>query len=192
MSATTFQFHADPHEAWELACRWASEYGLRLAAEQFFPDYRVAAFAPDAGASIEAQGLQQIDRLVLCKGTPDLHASTTHEFVTRNQDCLYFSIGQKTDGAVRESALSGQTEDQDMLQIWKQLIRRARSEMHKGAEVRDPYSGRTRRLPNHRHTSGAHELFARGVRMLAAAGSTEYIFDDVALTRSSSTGTRDS
>jgi hypothetical protein len=186
MPATTFQFHADPGEAWELACGWASEYGLELAAEQYFPDYRVVAVSPDAGKCPEVERLERIDRAALCRRAPDLGATTMHEFVTRNEDCLYLAIGRCGDGALRESALSGHTDDPETLRIWRRLIRRARSEMHRGAEARSPHSGHGQHLPNHRHTSGAHELAARGVRMLGIAGSTEYVFDDIAQTGSGS------
>jgi hypothetical protein len=177
--ATRFQFHVDPDEAWELACRWASEYGLSLAAEQYFPEYRVAAVTLDASECVGTDGLERIDRAALSRRPPDLEGTTTHEFVTRNEDCLYLSIGRYADGTLRESALSGDTDDPDTLRIWRRLIRRARSEMHKGAAARSPHSRSVQRLPNHRHTSGAHALAVRGVRMLAFAGTTEYVFDDV-------------
>jgi hypothetical protein len=46
--------------------------------------------------------------------------------------------------------------------------------------VRRLSSGRRMHVPDHRHMQGAHDLAAGGVRMLAAAGSAVFEFDDLA------------
>jgi hypothetical protein len=93
------------------------------------------------------------------------------------------SLGMAADGScddegLRESALGGATDDRETLRVWRRVIKHARSEMHVGASIRNPQTGAMDRIPDHRHTSGAHELARQGVKMLAAAGWNEFEFDD--------------
>ena len=177
MPTVQIQFHADPREAVALGVRWAREQDLRAVLERFFPAYR-AVEAPTGEPSAVVESLRKIDRVTLCRASPDLTATNAHEFVSRNTDCLFLSIGSYGDDGLRESALDGVTEEQEILQDWRNLIRDAKSEMHRGARVRNPASGAEETLPGHLHTPGAHQLAAQGVPMLAAAGWNVFEFDD--------------
>jgi hypothetical protein len=177
------QFHADPREAVSLGLRWARQHDLRAVLEQFFPVYRAV---EPSGDDPSATGMEVIDRVALCRADPDLTATTAHEFVSRNPGCLFLSIGSHGDDWLRESALGGVTEEQETLRIWRDLIGKAKSAMHTGATTRNPASGAEETLPRHLHTPGAHELAARGVRILAVAGWNEFKFDDCAHERAPS------
>jgi hypothetical protein len=177
MPKTSIQFHADPDETIELASRWALEHGLTVVLERFFPNYR-AVVADQVGGD-DGRGGGQVDRVALCMGDVDVTATSAHDFVTRNSGCLFFSIGPRNDDGVRESSLSGATDDPATFELWKRLIKTARAEMHVGATVKNPMSRASDRAPRHLHTTGAHALAKRGVTMLAAAGWNEFSFDDI-------------
>lgn len=120
-----------------------------------------------------------IDRIALVNGPVDTTATSAHEFASRNADCLFVSIGKRTDERLRESAVAGVTDEKELLRAWRALFRQARSSMHAGATARDPWSHRVSRWPRHLHTPGAHNLAAQGLPMLPAAGWVEYEFDDL-------------
>jgi hypothetical protein len=162
----------------DLAFEWAERYGFRLAAETFFPDYRAVGLTSDDRSYVRDR-FNEVRRIALGQREFDLAASTTHDFVTRNEDCLYLSIDWPTEEGMRESFLGGVTDQIDLLNIWRRMIRELKVSMHKGAVVHGRLSAITSPLPAHRHTIGAHELAEQGVRMLAAAGGNEYRFDDL-------------
>jgi hypothetical protein len=177
MNRVQLQFHAEASEMIELAARWAETFGLRLAAEQYSPDYRVVVLQTRDSNEAHAR-LDRVDRIAIGPGDFDLTATTTHQFVTRNVDCLYLDVESETNGGLRESAIGGATENVDLLRTWRRTIRAMKKPMHRGAVVRSWAATLT--LLAHLHTPGAHVLAARGVRMLSAAGGNDYVFDDLA------------
>jgi len=176
MPKTSIQFHTDPDEAADLAARWARDHNLVIVVEQFFPEYRVRMADDDRVA--HDGSFRRFDRVSLCRGVVDLSAASAHDFVTRNPGCLFFSIGPRDGEGLRESLLGGATDDRETFDVWKRLIKAAKAEMHLGATVRNPYSEARDSAPRHLHTKGAHDLAKRGVKMLAAAGWNEFVFDD--------------
>jgi hypothetical protein len=173
------QFHADPEEAVSLALQLARRNDLTAVLERFFPEYvAVVVGKGDDHASKQLGQSGQIMRVALCRRDPDPAATSAQDFLARNTGCMYLSIGPREDDTVRESALGGVTDDQDTLRLWRRVVRQAKAEMHKGATIRNPFTGDEERSASHLHTQGAHALAAHGIRMLAAAGSIEYLFDD--------------
>ncbi len=179
MTAVQLQFHAEAREMIDIAFEWAQRYGFRLAAEEYFPDYRAVQLTK--GRRGDGETFRQVRRIALGRREFDLAGSTTHQFVTRNEDCLSLSIHWPTKEGLRELSLGGVTEQVDLLKSWRRMIREAKASMHKGAVIHGRLSGITSPVPAHRHTAGAHELAERGVRMLAVAGGNEYRFDDVSV-----------
>jgi hypothetical protein len=173
------QFHADPEEAVSLALQLARRNDLTAVLERFFPEYE-AVVVGKGGDHAAKQFVQsgQISRVALCRADPDPGATSAQDFLARNTGCMYLSVGPRQGDAVRESALGGVTDDQDTLRLWRRVVRQAKSEMHKGATIRNPFTGDEERSASHLYTQGAHALAANGVRMLAAAGAIEYLFDD--------------
>ena len=161
------------------AGEWAETYGFRVAAEQFFPDYRILALKSH-DLTEAYTNLGQIDRLALRRGEFDLTATRTHWFVARNSDCLFLSVDWHTEDQLRESWLEGATQDDELLRTWRRILRGMKASMHKGASLRG-LTGIVAAAPAHRHTAGAHLLAEQGVRMVAAHGGPEYLFDDLSL-----------
>jgi hypothetical protein len=177
MTAVQFQFHGEPREMLDTAAEWAERYEFRIAVERFFPSYRILALTSH-DVSEACANLGQIDRLALRRDEFDLTATKTHWFVDRNADSLFMSVEWPSDDGLRESWLEGATQDDELLRTWRRIIRGIKSSMHKGASVRGR-TGVVAAAPAHRHTVGAHQLAEQGVRMLAGAGGTEYLFDDI-------------
>lgn len=177
MRRMQIQFHAERGELISLALDWARDFGLIPVLEQFFPDYRISAVVSDERSDV-AGDLANVDRVALCSTDPDLTAVAAHEFVTRNPNCLFVSIGSRDADGLRESALGGDCDDPETLRRWRDLIRYAKSAMHQGATISNPVSGVREPRPGHLHTAGAHQLAASGVKMLAAAGWNQFVFDD--------------
>jgi hypothetical protein len=173
MTQVGLQFHAAPDELVSLAVEWADRNGLTAVIERFFPIWRIEPHSVDA----QRGGAERIDRVALCRRTPDLGAEKAADFVIRNPDTLWVSIGTLDGGQLRESAIGGGTDDPATLNVWRSIVRNAKAGMHAGATIRNPFA--QGELPYHRHTTGAHELAAEGVRMLAVAGTGEYLFTDV-------------
>ena len=169
-----FQFHATSEELVELARSWRDAHGLRLAAEQLFPDWHV--IAVDGQESREQLGT--IDRLALRREPFDLTATTDRAFTSSNPNSLYIQLAKVTRNELGEAMIGGYTIDPAEAELWRRLIGKVRAASHKGASVRNWAA--TRRLLSHRHTTGAHRLAEDGVRMVAFPGvGTEYLFDDL-------------
>lgn len=161
-----------------MASDWAREHGLHAVAEAFFPDYRASTIS--AFALRKAAGARDVpDRICLTLAAPDLRGSSEIELLDRNPDCLALTPGKQFADGLRESAISASTDDPASLNLWRSLLREARSHMHTGATAVNPPTGATAAAPRHRHTAGAHEEALHGIKMLAAAGWVEYEFDDI-------------
>jgi hypothetical protein len=87
-------------------------------------------------------------------------------------------IERPEDEGLRASALAGFADDRETLKIWRSVVRKAKSKMHRGAVVRNAFPPSASPVPYHLHTLGAHELAQQGVKMLAIAGENWFEFDD--------------
>jgi hypothetical protein len=169
-----FQFHATPEELVDLARSWRDAHDLHLAGEQFFPDWHV--FALEGDELLER--LDAIDRLALRRNKFDLMATTANAFTEGNPGSFYIHVQKVTGNELGEAAIGGYTSDPAEADLWRRLIRKVRAACHKGASVKNWAAGA--KVPSHRHTTGAHRLAERGMRMVAfPGGGTEYTFDDL-------------
>lgn len=173
MTQVTLQFHAAPDELVGLAIEWAERHGLAVVFERFFPIWRAEPFS---GTVVE-EAVERIDRVALCRSTPDLDADRASAFLIRNPETLWVSVGTLDAGLLRESAIGADSDDPATIRLWRSIVRNAKGRMHVGATVRSPLGQAER--PYHRHATGAHELATRGVRVLAVGGWVEYLFSDV-------------
>ena len=172
--AVRLQFHATPEELIDLARSWAAAHGLHLVAEQFFPDWRVFSLADVATAG---DVLHTVDRLALRSAPFDLTATTDSQFTDNNPGALYITIGRAVENELGEAMIGGLTTDPAEADVWRRLTRKVRAETHRGAKVHNWAA--TGALPSHRHTTGAHRLAEKGVRMVQFLGGNEYTFDDI-------------
>ena len=178
MPKIQLQFHAIPAEALTMASKWVSEHGLHAVAEYFFPDYRASWISAEALNQAAGTG-DSPDRVCLTLRAAELSGVSAIEFLERNPDCLALTLGKLGTDGLRESALSAMTDDPASLDLWRWVLRGARSQMHTGATAVNPATGATVEVPRHSHTAGAHEEAMHGVKMMAAAGWIEYEFHDI-------------
>ena len=174
LTSVILQFHAEGGEMVDLARKWANEYGFRVGVEQFFPAYRALEVNPKSDQAFDR--LHQVDRVSLARGPFDLTAPSAHRFVAT--DVLYLDIEWPRDEGLREGAIRGSTHDDELLRTWRRMIRQMVKSMHKGAALRG-WTGLAGKASAHKHSAGAHRLAEQGVRMLAVAGGTEFLFDDL-------------
>src|SRR4051812_30463582 len=124
MPKVGLQFHADPDELLELTAVWAKEEGYVRTAEQFFP-YR-AVIADQDAASVQELGIDRVDRVTLTTEPPLLPSSSESEDAQFGGDALLVTFGKCTEDGLRESALGGVTDDQEVAQRWRNLVARSR------------------------------------------------------------------
>jgi hypothetical protein len=170
-----FQFHATPEELVDLARAWRDAHGLHVAAEHFFPDWRV--WSLDKSTKHSAQP-RTIDRLALRRQAFDLTATTDRAFAQRNLGSLFITVGRLMSNELGESSIGGYTSDPAEIGLWRRLIRKVRADSHKGATIHNwATSGH---LASHRHTTGAHRMAEQRVRIVQfKGGGNEYTFDDI-------------
>ena len=175
------QFHAERDELIEYIAGWVGWHGLAVVAERFFPEYEPVVIPPDVKLGDAIAHLDPVRQVCLVRRDVDLDFGfiTTEEFMTVNPDCLAIALEPLTEDGLRETALATLTSDGDTLAFWMKLVLELDEIMHQGAIAVDPRTGTRRHRPSHRHTPGAHELAARGVRMLACAGDTYFVFSDI-------------
>jgi hypothetical protein len=174
VTGVRFQFHATPEELVDLARSWRDDHELHLAGEQLFPNWRAFSIEGD----VAREKLDAVDFLALRRVPFDLTPLTHIEFGRSNDETLYMRVAKVNANELGEAAIGGYTRDPAEAARWRRLIRELREASHKGASVRNWAA--TANAPSHRHTSGAHRLAERGVRMVSfPGGGTEYRFDDL-------------
>lgn len=179
MTTFTLPFHGEHDELVALAQRWVRELGVFVAVERFYPRYGADAVADGTPLASAVRELGPVRRLCLRKREFELGATTPSEFLQRNPECLVIILEPLTDDGLRSTAISARMADVDELRWWIALVRAEYERMHVGAWSSDAATGLRMHVPGHRHTQGAHDLAAGGVRMLAASGGAILDFDDV-------------
>ncbi|MEA2221459.1 MAG: hypothetical protein QOJ35_4085 [Solirubrobacteraceae bacterium] len=172
--------HAHPTELVALAGRWAARHDLYVAIERFHPTYAAAAvpLAGDLAAAIA--GFDPVRRICLRRGVFDVGSINAMAHLVRNPETFVMVLEPLTDDGLRATALTSRMGDPDALRWWVALAREETAALHRGATAIDPVGGGRKPVPDHYHTEGAHDLAARGVPMLAAAGNALFRFDDLA------------
>lgn len=172
-------FHGTREELIALAQRWSDEHEVFLAVECFYPRYDAAAVPAGVRLAPAIEEFGPVRRLCLCKRAFDTSAANASEFLQRNPESLVIILEPLTEDGLRSTAISARMANVDELRWWISIVREEAFAMHEGAWSTDPESGLRVHVPDHRHMRGAHDLAASGVRMLAAAGSAVFEFDDL-------------
>ncbi len=180
MTHFALALHATREELVALAAGWAREHDLHASIEHFFPEYLVAAVP--AGGDLEAAIAQfePVRRIGLRRTPFDIVAVTQDEHVAMNPETLVMVLEPVTEDGLRATAMTARMGDLDALRWWVGLARDASAGMHRGAWATGPDGARRQYVDDHWHTTGAHDLAAEGVPMLAAAGTAIFEFDDLA------------
>jgi hypothetical protein len=179
MTAFALPLHGLREELVELAAAWADEHSLFVALERFFPTYAAIALPQGADVAAAIGELEPVRRLCLRRGPFFEGAINERQHLARNPECLTIVLEPVTEDGLRATAISSRMGDEQRLREWVALVREAALRMHRGAHAIEPEHGGRQHVPEHFHTQGAHDLAAGGVRMLAAAGTAIFEFEDL-------------
>lgn len=171
--------HALREELVQIVADWADQHGLYLAAERFFPTYAVVALSRGVDIAESLVDLEPVRRLSLRRGPFFEGAIDERQHLVRNPECLCVVLEPISEDGLRATALTCKMGDEGGLREWAALVREAAYKLHRGAFAIDPAHGGRQDVPDHFHTPGAHDLAARGVSMLSAAGSATFEFYDL-------------
>ena len=152
---------------------WARDFGTFMAAEEFFPVYKVQNLDLDSSTLLDS--LKGADRLALNRDKFDVNAATTGEFLEKNNNLLTVAVQDVRSEGLRESLLTVYSESPETLAMWRKMLARAKASMFTGATVFSPFNGVSASAPRgHRYSSGARALAEDGVTLLAIAGNVEF------------------
>jgi len=178
MTHFTLPMHAQRDELVAMAAGWANEHELHVALERFFPTYAAIAIPGAEGLAEAIAAFEPVRRMCLRRGPFDIAAINAQQFLVRNPDCLVMVLEPLTEDGLRATAVTARMADVELLRWWISLVREAALEMHQGAWATDPQTGVRLQVADHFYTEGARELWAGGMRMLAAAGTAVFDFDE--------------
>lgn len=182
MSSISNQFHALPEELFYLVTTWVKEFDFRIVEMQLFPEFRVAEL--HSIANLEGSVIKQEETYSICLGLlpPDLSIDSRLGFFEKNPDYLVLNIGRLTKEGLRESFLSGMTNDQNLIKIWRKLVRHLRKETFTGLWATTPDASAKGFYKNARFTKGARELANNGTKLLSSGLWVYYVIDEPNLT----------
>jgi hypothetical protein len=180
MTHFALALHATREELVALASGWALSHDLYVAIERFYPTYGALAVPLGGDLATAIAEFEPVRRIGLRRGVFDVGAINAMQHLVRNPETFVMVLEPLTEDGLRATALTSRMGDEDALRWWVGLVREAAADLHPGAWAIDPAGGGRRHVPDHFHTPGAHDLAARGVPMLSAAGSAVFAFDDLA------------
>ena len=171
-----FALHATREELIDLAASWAAAHELDVSLERFFPDYLVGAIPRGGDVAAAVAEFEPVRRICLRQGPFDIVASNHVQHLAMNRESFSIVLEPVSDDGLRATALASKMGDEDKLRWWVGLVRKSAAGMHRGAWAVEP-GGRRKFVSDHWYTSGAYELAAAGVPMLASHGSAIFEFD---------------
>lgn len=92
-------------------------------------------------------------------------------FWEHNPNRMIIHLGKITNRGLQESRLTARTYDPLILDTWRQIVLKLRSQTKTGAFAVNPETGVSSKLKTHRFTKGALELQEQGVAMLPLVGN---------------------
>jgi hypothetical protein len=180
MTHFALPLHATREELVAIAGKWAAEHELHVAIERWFPTYGAEAVPLGADIDEAIARFEPVRRICLRRGPFYTGAVNQMQHLVRNPESFVMVLEPLTEDGLRATALTSRMGDEDALRWWVGLVREELvANLTSGAWAIDPEGGGRRYIPGHSYTQGARELFDDGVRMLAAAGSAYFEFDDL-------------
>ncbi|HEV2059487.1 MAG TPA: hypothetical protein VGR11_09025 [Solirubrobacteraceae bacterium] len=168
--------HATREELIDLAAGWAASHELHVSIERFFPDYLVAAVSRGGDLKAAIAEFEPVRRICLREAPFDIVASNHVQHVAMNRESLTIVLEPLSEDGLRATALASKMGDEEKLRWWVGIVRESAAAMHRGAWAVEP-GGRRKFVSDHWYTTGAYELAAAGVPMLASHGSAIFEFD---------------
>ncbi|MER5227895.1 hypothetical protein [Streptomyces flaveus] len=177
MTRIAFQFHADRRELVALAAQWATQLGLQMAWERFFPEYRVRAVVPSELGDLLENQLSEISRISLSLHPLELDVDSSLGYMKHNPGILTILLGKQEGGVIGESFLAAVTDSEEQLKAWKRVRSLAVKSTSKGAWILNRETGARQRSDSHRYTAKVREIADSGVRVIGPSEWIEYRLD---------------
>jgi hypothetical protein len=177
------QFHALPEELIRFVDKWTKEVNFHIVKLILFPEFpELTATELENNGNFESsiKSLEGVFRICLGLQPPILSVSSPYDFIVNNPDYLSIDVGKLSSDGLKESSMSGETNDLSLLRIWKKFARDLSKESSTGLWVVNPVSGDRGFYKNSRYTKGASELALKGVKLLPIAGWCYYELDQSA------------
>lgn len=169
LQSLSIQYHALPEENVAFIQKWAEAYSLWLLDITHTP-FVVIRTPQQEGASLLIR--EGIDEVALSIQKP-LPASTGDRLADLNPFLLYVRIGHLGADGLSESFFGCRT-PKPLPPTWVRIARDLRKATKGGAIARNPRTGKTTHIRNHRFAPKAAELSRSGLPMLAMAGVCVY------------------
>jgi hypothetical protein len=180
MTHFALPLHATREELIAIASRWAGEHELHVCVERWFPTYGASAVPFGADVAEAVARFEPVRRICLRRGPFYDGAVNQMQHLVQNPESFVVVLEPLTEDGLRATALTSRMGDEDALRWWVGLAREELlANLTAGAWAIDPEHGGRRYIPEHSYTAGARALSEQGVRMLAAAGSAYFEFDDL-------------
>jgi hypothetical protein len=174
MPSINVQFLGLPSEIIDFAKECTINYKFNLVVAQLFPEFK-AIFVTDIDSDNNFNKISCINQIYFLKAKPDMSINDYMEFLDKNPDKLVFSLGKYTNEKLTESALSGQTNDPELLKVWKTIAKKLKAMTLSGAWVVNPNNGSKSFYKNIRYTNAAKKVFDEGIKMLPGGGWNYYV-----------------
>lgn len=170
MKKQIVQLHASPEELVNFSNNITKDFGLYFVLINYRP------FSVERKSSLAVSDVPSRGCIIYFSGQEvNIKASSNLKFLDLNPGVIGLNIGEHNDLELRESALSSISTTEDEYKLAKKIINRLRKLTVTGATIIGS-DGKEYKYPNIRYTEGAKELYDKGVKMLAFAGTNYYEF----------------
>lgn len=177
MGKINFEFHAIGDEIINVINNSIFEYDLHLVSIQLFPKFTCELISKE-DINKKNKVILNSRMIVLYNYEPNVMIGDYNVFLDKNTDGIIFEIGVENDEKLKESRISGITENKETLKIWKDIVKRFKDTMLKGAWVINPNNGEKEYYNNHYYTLPAKELFQKGIKIVPYTGWNEYMLEE--------------
>jgi hypothetical protein len=171
----TFYFHASREEIAVFAGEWATELGASLVPERFFPDYEARLSNVDEVRRVICDDTI-VNRISLVLANIELNAASALEFVKNNPGSLFILLGKQDGLRLKETVVSGISDDPTVVRKWKNIRDRLRRSMIKVSRVENTITGASVEVKGHYCTHEVKRLADSGLLLVGGTEWTRYTF----------------
>lgn len=177
MTTINIQFHALPEEVTTFAKQCMEDFNLYAVAMRYFPFEAV-----EVGVD-EMVGLTDVTppyrELTLTLTKPLLLVKNDSDFKERTPNRVRILLEQIKPEGLRQIALSAQTDDAEVLPVWKEIASRLKKLTRAGVIALNPDTGAASPARMFRYTPGAEVTASGGIPMLPIAGGNLLMFSSL-------------
>ncbi|MEZ6056391.1 MAG: hypothetical protein R3C01_06770 [Planctomycetaceae bacterium] len=168
MPDISIQLYAQPNELLSFAANVISEFKLHVVAMRY---------PPFDAVEIERGQFEEVFRksssfreIAFTVSSPMLPVKGRMEFIDKNPDQLSLQIGRQTNNGLEPSSMSGRTDNQNALAVWKKIANKLKKQTMQGITAINRETGISAYNKSTRYTKIAKLLETDGVAMLPLQG----------------------